>query len=85
MDSAAVMRQLDLVIAVDTSVAHLAGGLGVPVWVPLQLSPDWRWLTQGSTTPWYGSMRLFRQQQFDAWPAVVAEMAAALAALANRE
>jgi tetratricopeptide (TPR) repeat protein len=82
MDSAAVMKSLDLVIAVDTSLAHLAGGLGVPVWVPLQLSPDWRWLTGRATTPWYPSMRLFRQRVFNVWPPVVAEMATELRSLA---
>jgi tetratricopeptide (TPR) repeat protein len=75
MDSAAVMKNLDLVITVDTSLAHLAGGLGVPVWVPLQLSPDWRWLAHGSTTAWYPSMRLFRQRQFNDWPPVMGEIA----------
>jgi hypothetical protein len=78
MDTAAVIRHLDLVIAVDTSTAHLAGGLGAPVWVPLQISPDWRWLVHGSETRWYPSMRLFRQHDFDRWPPVFAEIIAAL-------
>jgi len=78
MDSAAAMKHLDLVITVDTSLAHLAGALGVPVWVPLQLSPDWRWLATGSTTAWYPSMRLFRQRSFNDWTPVVAEIAAQL-------
>lgn len=81
LDSAAVMKNLDLVITVDTSLAHLAGGLGVPVWVPLQLSPDWRWLTRGERTPWYPSMRLFRQRAFDVWPPVIAEMVTELRSL----
>ncbi len=75
VDTAAMMRNLDLVIAVDTSVAHLAGGLGVNVWVPLQISPDWRWLTCGEETPWYPSMRLFRQSEFNCWPPVFEAMA----------
>ena len=75
MDTAAVIKHLDLVITVDTSIAHLAGGLGAKVWVALQLSPDWRWLLRGSTTAWYPSMRLFRQQTFDCWPPVFQEMA----------
>jgi tetratricopeptide (TPR) repeat protein len=78
MDTAAVIANLDLVITVDTAIAHLAGGLGAEVWVALQLSPDWRWLTAGETTAWYPSMRLFRQRQFDAWPEVFEELARAL-------
>lgn len=78
MDTAAVIKHLDLVIAVDTSVAHLAGGLGVKVWVPLNFSPDWRWLDHGHQTPWYPTMRLFRQSEFDRWPGVFEEMAGAL-------
>ncbi len=74
-DTAAVMKNLDLVITSDTSVAHLAGALGVPVWTALQLVPDWRWLLDRSDCPWYPSMRLFRQQQFGAWQAVFERMA----------
>jgi tetratricopeptide (TPR) repeat protein len=84
MDTAAVMQHLDLVIAVDTAIAHLAGGLGVNVWVPLQVSPDWRWLTQGERTAWYPSMCLFRQHDFDCWPPVFAEMASQLRSLVAR-
>src|SRR5439155_3157593 len=61
LDTAAVMMNLDLVIIADTSVAHVAGALGVPVWVPLAYVPDWRWLMSGDHTPWYPTMRLFRQ------------------------
>jgi tetratricopeptide (TPR) repeat protein len=75
MDTAAVMRHLDLVVTVDTSIAHLAGGLGNKVWVALHASPDWRWLDRGATTAWYPSMRLFRQATFDCWPPVFEEMA----------
>ena len=74
MDTAAVIEHLDLVITVDTSLAHLAGGLG-RVWVPLQISPDWRWLLEGRQTAWYPSMTLFRQRQFNEWPPVFEEMA----------
>lgn len=75
MDTAAVMRHLDLVVTVDTSIAHLAGGLGTKVWVALHASPDWRWLDRGAATAWYPSMRLFRQATFDRWPPVFQEMA----------
>ncbi len=83
LDTAALMQHLQLVVAVDTAVAHLAGGLGVPVWVPLQLSPDWRWTLRGSETPWYPSMRLFRQSRFDDWPPVLDAMADALRAMSR--
>lgn len=78
MDTTAVMRNLDLVITSDTAVAHLAGALGVPVWVALALSADWRWLRQRDDSPWYPTMRLFRQTTFDDWQPVFARMAAAL-------
>lgn len=80
LDTAAVMRNLDLVITTDTSTAHLAGALGVPTWVILGKLPDWRWLLEGSTTPWYPSLRLFRQQDLGDWQGVFGEMAARLAA-----
>ncbi|MFC1845762.1 tetratricopeptide repeat protein, partial [Candidatus Dependentiae bacterium] len=67
MDTAAVMKNLDLVLTVDTSVAHLAGALGVPAWVFLPYAPDWRWLTKRDDTPWYPTMKLFRQEALDDW------------------
>lgn len=76
--TAALVRQLDLVISVDTSVAHLAGGLGVPVWLLLPYDPDWRWLLQRQDTPWYPAMTLFRQQQPMDWSAPLALLAAQL-------
>ena len=66
-DTAAVIEQLDLVISVDTSVAHLAGALGKPVWVLLAYVPDWRWMLDRSDTPWYPQMRLFRQPRIGDW------------------
>lgn len=78
LDTAAVLECLDLLVTVDTSAAHLAGALGRPVWVALDRSPDWRWLLAGTATPWYPTMRLFRQQEQGAWPAVFAAMAAGL-------
>ncbi len=61
LDIAAVIKNLDLVITCDTAIAHLAGALGVQVWVALPLAPDWRWLLQREDSPWYPTMRLFRQ------------------------
>jgi hypothetical protein len=70
MDTAAIMMNLDLVITSDTSVAHLAGALGVPVWVALPFVPDWRWLLDRSDSPWYPTMRLFRQKSLGDWAGV---------------
>ncbi|PLZ03805.1 glycosyltransferase [Burkholderia sp. WAC0059] len=70
-DTAALVDQLDLVVSVDTSVAHLAGALGKPVWVALPYTPDWRWQMNREDSPWYPQMRLFRQPRRDDWPAVV--------------
>ena len=78
LDTAAAMKNLDLVIAVDTSVAHLAGALGVPVWVAMPLASDWRWLLDREDTPWYPTMRLFRQQELGDWDEVIGRMAEAL-------
>lgn len=79
-DTAAVISQLDLVITVDTSVAHLAGALGQPTWLMLPWNADWRWLTERMDTPWYPGMTLFRQPRYDAWEPVIELLAAALAA-----
>lgn len=73
-DTAAVINQLDLVITVDTSVAHLAGALGKNVWTLLCFNPDWRWLQKGEKTPWYPTMKLFRQSQLRNWQEVVAKV-----------
>jgi len=81
LDSAAVMQQLDLVITSDTALAHLAGALGRPVWVALQHVPDWRWMLERADTPWYASMRLFRQSTPGDWQQVFDEMRDALAGL----
>jgi len=74
-DTAAIVAQLDLVISADTSVAHLAGALGVPVWLVLPWRPDWRWSPTASTTPWYPTMRLFHagEPSFSTVLAAVAE------------
>ena len=80
-DTAAIIANLDLVIAVDTAVAHLAGAMGKPCWILLaDHMTDWRWLTERNDSPWYpGAVRLFRQQVRGDWPAVMARVAAALA------
>lgn len=74
LDTAAVMKNLDLVISADTSPAHVAGALGVPVWVALPLVPDWRWLLGRTDSPWYPTARLFRQTRWGEWGDVVAAM-----------
>ncbi|HEY4744741.1 MAG TPA: tetratricopeptide repeat protein [Desulfuromonadaceae bacterium] len=77
-DTAALIVNLDLVITIDTAVAHLAGALGTPVWVILPKLADWRWLEGRDDSPWYPSMRLFRQEQSGDWPSAVAAVARAL-------
>lgn len=78
-DTAAVLAQLDLLIGVDTAVAHLAGALGRPCWVLLpDYKTDWRWLTERADSPWYPTMRLFRQPETGGWPPLIAALAAAL-------
>jgi Flp pilus assembly protein TadD len=80
-DTAAVMALVDLLIAVDTSVVHLAGAVARPVWVLLPFQPDWRWLLDRTDSPWYPTARLFRQAQPGAWDDVLARVHEALAAL----
>ncbi len=73
-DTAAVLALCDLVIAVDTAAAHLAGAMGRPVWVLVPFAPDWRWTLQGETTPWYPTARLFRQTALEDWDGVIARV-----------
>lgn len=73
-DSAALVAALDLVISVDTSVAHLAGALGRPVWILLPYLPDWRWMLDRTDSPWYPSARLYRQGEERSWAAVLARV-----------
>jgi ADP-heptose:LPS heptosyltransferase len=70
-DTAALLDLMDLVITIDTSVAHLAGAMGKPVWILLPFNPDWRWLLDRNDSPWYPSARLFRQQQIGNWAGVI--------------
>ena len=78
MDSAAVIRNLDLFVTSDTALAHLAGALGVRVWLALPVVPDWRWLLDRDDSPWYPTMRLFRQRRLGDWPDVFHRMRAEL-------
>lgn len=83
-DTAAVIANLDLVISVDTAVAHLAGAMGKPCWLLLpDYRCDWRWMTERDDTPWYPSMRLFRQPRDGGWSPLVAQVAAALLSLGS--
>lgn len=82
--TAAAIAHLDWVITVDTAVAHLAGGMGKPVWTLLYFPPDWRWQRDGEATPWYPSMRLFRQDIDCAWEPVLARVGGALSCQALR-
>ncbi len=81
LDSAAVMMHLDLVVTSDSTIAHLAGALGRPVWVILRDVPDWRWMLDRPDTPWYPTARLFRQDRRDDWGEVMGRVAAALAGM----
>jgi tetratricopeptide (TPR) repeat protein len=84
VDTAAVMTCLDLIITCDTSIAHLAGALAVPVWVALKSDAEWRWLTERADSPWYPTMRLFRQTRRGVWSDVFEAMASELIQLAER-
>jgi hypothetical protein len=78
LDTAAVMKNLELFITSDTAVAHLAGSLGVPIWMGLSTAPDWRWMTKREDCAWYPSMRIFRQTSPMDWGPVFARMAVEL-------
>jgi Flp pilus assembly protein TadD len=81
IDAAAAIARLDLVVTCDTSLAHLAGALGRPVWVALKNDAEWRWLRNRADSPWYPTMRLFRQPEIGDWPSVFSAMAEAYAKL----
>ena len=79
-DTAAVLECLERVVICDTSVGHLAGAMGKEAWVMLPFAPDWRWLLGRNDTPWYPTLRLFRQAKDRQWPPVMAAIAKELAA-----
>ena len=74
LTTARVMRALDLIVSIDSMPAHLAGALAVPIWTLLQKNADWRWMSDRSDSPWYPTMRLFRQEQAGDWQPVVAQV-----------
>jgi hypothetical protein len=78
LDAAAAMQALDLIVTCDTSIAHLAGALGRPVWLLLKAIPDWRWLLDRSDSPWYPTMRLFRRSQTENWSDLLQRVGVAL-------
>ena len=71
IDTVSIIENLDLVISVDSAIAHLAGSLGKPTWLLLNYVPDWRWGLDGENTDWYPSMRVFRQQKPGDWPGLL--------------
>ncbi|MBW1784607.1 MAG: glycosyltransferase, partial [Deltaproteobacteria bacterium] len=83
-DTAAAIANLDLVISIDTSVAHLSGAMGKPTWLLLQSISDFRWLKDREDTPWYPTMRLFRQQRPGEWPGVLARVCSEIRSLLSR-
>jgi hypothetical protein len=85
MDTAAIIGHLDLVVTSDSATAHLAGALGAPVWVALPRAPEWRWMLERTDTPWYPTMRLFRQKALGDWQTPFRQMAAELTWLARRQ
>jgi tetratricopeptide (TPR) repeat protein len=80
-DTAGLVENLDLVISVDTAVAHLAGAMGKPVWVLVQFAPDWRWMLNRTDSPWYPTMRLLRQKSLDDWRSPISQAAEGLRSL----
>ena len=85
IDTASIIKCLDLVISVDTSIAHFAGALTCPTWVLLQSSADWRWQLNRTDTPWYRTMKLFRQPKQGDWNTVVQEIKIEIEKLVNKK
>lgn len=84
LETAAYIQNLDLIITVDTSVAHLAAALNKPTWILLPLCPDWRWLTKRTDSPWYPAVRLFRQNHYDDWDEPIRAVQQALSLYTHR-
>ena len=84
VDTAALIAELDLIISVDTSIVHVAGALARQCWVLLPFAPDWRWLLDRDDTPWYPTLKLFRQPTPRDWTSVVMRLASELRALTQR-
>ena len=74
-DTAALIEACDVIVSVDTAVAHLAAALGKPTWILLPYNADWRWLATGNTSPWYPSVTLLRQSKFGEWDDVMHQLA----------
>jgi hypothetical protein len=85
IDTAAMMMEMDLIVTCDTSIAHLAGALGRPVWVALRHIAEWRWLDKRTDSPWYPMMRLFRCERGDDWAELFARMAAEIRKARTRQ
>lgn len=85
MDTAAVMHHLDVIITVDTSIAHLAGALGIPTWLILPQFADWRWMLERNDCPWYSTMRLFRQKKDGVWHDVIQNIKQCLQEIINKQ
>jgi hypothetical protein len=85
VDTAAVMAELDLIVTSDTAVAHLAATLGRPTWVALKFVPEWRWMLGRNDSPWYPTVRLFRQQELYRWAPVFEDIAGALSEVLARK
>jgi ADP-heptose:LPS heptosyltransferase len=83
-ETAALASVMDMIISVDTSILHLAGALALPTWGLIPMVPSWRWMLNRSDTPWYPTMRLFRQSRFNDWSSVVATIADELRAVPRR-
>ena len=83
MDSAAIMKNMDLIITVDTSIAHLAGGLDVKTWILLPFAAEWRWMQNRIDTPWYPNTKLFRCKQKNKWDEMMKKVCIDLKTLLN--
>jgi len=84
-ETAAVLMNLDLIITIDTAVAHLAGALGRPTWLLLRFAPDWRWMLERADSPWYPTMKLFRQQVRNDWRGPIAQVVGELSPLSHAQ